>query len=367
MIIQTAISITVEEGLDFISSHLQEPVWPRNISTRTTGGSQRLVYSREEALARFAQSNLLDCRISAYPPNAMENPSVVQRFMGLRTATPNNLIVMMDLDRCNFATERGLNIALTRALNNIKDKLNATPTILWSGRGYHVILPLNSNGAILENIKEFEDIPNISLKFLRYIESYLSRKKSDPLHNHTVSLNNSMLRVPGSINSKNGQMVKIIQKWDNFRTEINYLLPGFARYVINEKYTELLEAQKRAKRRRLSFCKSLGSENSDDNGNKVNWVEHLLQTPIYDHRKYCIWRIFAPYLLNTRHLSYDESFNIIRDWLDRCNQFERITFNINQKINEGLKGSERIGCRQISKDDLEEDNGELYYLVGDRR
>ena len=147
----------------------------------------------------------------------------------------------------------------------------------------------------------------------------------------------------------------LIQKWDGFRPEINYLLAGFTRYIINEKYTELLKAQKRSRRDSKYLVV--------DNDNRINWVERLLQTPIQDHRKYCIWRILAPYLLNVRHLSYDESFNIIRDWLDRCNQLQRIDINVNQRINEGLRGAERKGFLQISKDKLEEENGELHYLL----
>lgn len=154
----------------------------------------------------------------------------------------------------------------------------------------------------------------------------------------------------------------IFQKWDNYRPEINYLLAGFTRYIINERYIELLDAQKRLKRK-LATIHGIDNNNRY---NKVSWIEHLLQTPISNYRKYCIWRIFAPYLLNVRHLSYDESFNIIREWLDRCNQLERITFNINQKINEGLKGAERKGCLQVSKDKLEEDNGGLYDSLQDR-
>jgi hypothetical protein len=266
---------------------------------------------------------------------------------------------MIDLDRCNFKTERSFNIALTRIFNNIKGKLNTNPTVLWSGRGYHIILPLNSNHIILENIKEFECVKNISLKFLRFVESYLSLNNSDCQHNHTVSFNNCMLRIPGSINSKNSQIVKIIQKWDGVRPEINYLLAGFARSIINEKYIELTRVQRRTKR-------VPKSKDDDGNSNKVNWIEHLLLNPIQDHRKYCIWRILSPYLLNTRHLSYDESFDIIREWLERCNQLQQITFNINQKIREGLKGAERIGCLQISKGNLKEDNEQLYSLLQDR-
>jgi hypothetical protein len=45
-----------------------------------------------------------------------------------------------------------------------------------------------------------------------------------------------MLRIPGSINSKNGQEVKLLQQWDGKRIEINYLLRDFRRYLIEEKF-----------------------------------------------------------------------------------------------------------------------------------
>src|SRR5215467_12393215 len=57
----------IESGLDIIISHFEPPYFPRRISTHTTRGEQILVYSREETLARFRQSNLIDCRISTYP------------------------------------------------------------------------------------------------------------------------------------------------------------------------------------------------------------------------------------------------------------------------------------------------------------
>lgn len=351
---RTQATMTVEQGLLFMASHLQEPIWPRNISTKTTEGRQILVNSREEALARFAQSNYLDCRISAYPPNILENPSETQKFVGLQTITPTTLIIMIDLDKCNFKTDRGFNMALTRTLNNIRNKLNAFPTILWSGRGYHIILPLNSNGIILETVKEFEGIPNISLRFLRYAELSLSLKKSDPQHNNTVSFNNCLLRIPGSINSKNNQPVTVLQKWDNHRLEINYLLAGFTRYIINEKYIELLETQKR----KTTTSKYLSVEDNNDN-NKIIWIERLLHTPLAEHRKYCIWRILTPYLLNKRKLSYQVSFSIIKQWLDNCSQLRRLDFNISQKINDGLNGACE-GYMPIGYEKLKEENPELY-------
>jgi ASC-1-like (ASCH) protein len=224
-------------------------------------------------------------------------------------------------------------LALSRTLNNIKEKLGSEimPTVMSSGRGYHTILPLNSNGVILESIKEFEGINNISIKFLRYVESHLSLKKSDPQHNHIVSFNNCMLRIPGSINSENGQTVKIIQKWNHLKPEINYLLAGFTRYIINEKYIELIKAQKRER----------NSSTYKDNNNRVSWIERLLETPIRDHRKYCIWRVLTPYLLNIRKLSEQETTDIIEDWLNRCNQLRRLDFNYKQKIKDGKRRCSR--------------------------
>ena len=57
----------VIEGLDFILSHLKSPKrWPRTISTKSTEGKQIMVYSKQEALSYYKDSNYLDCRISAY-------------------------------------------------------------------------------------------------------------------------------------------------------------------------------------------------------------------------------------------------------------------------------------------------------------
>ena len=50
----------VSEGLDFILSHFEEPIWPRTIFTYTLG-RQLLVYNKQEALARFKQANFIDC------------------------------------------------------------------------------------------------------------------------------------------------------------------------------------------------------------------------------------------------------------------------------------------------------------------
>jgi hypothetical protein len=82
----------MEEGLGYLITHFNEPIWPRRISTRTTENSTIPVYSRDEAFARFKQANLLDCKICAYP--------FYVEWHGLNRQSPD--IIFIDLDQARF-------------------------------------------------------------------------------------------------------------------------------------------------------------------------------------------------------------------------------------------------------------------------
>ena len=56
----------VEDGLNFILNHFQEPIFPRKVMTKKLG-YQIEVFNKEEALECFKSSNYEDCRINAYP------------------------------------------------------------------------------------------------------------------------------------------------------------------------------------------------------------------------------------------------------------------------------------------------------------
>jgi hypothetical protein len=196
-------AITLAEGLGYILNHFkdQRQLFPRTISTRATQGRQILIDSPEEALDRYEEANFLDCRISAYPP-----PSTLSLFVGVNLDIAPS-IVMIDLDRETFKTQKAFELAISRTLNNINcDLINCKPTVIWSGSGYHIYLVLDA--FVLESVDVFNNDrfgSTPSQKFLRYAEAYLSGGKCDPQHNNTVSLRNCMLRIPGSINSKNGE------------------------------------------------------------------------------------------------------------------------------------------------------------------
>jgi hypothetical protein len=223
-VLSQVIDIPGEEGFDYILSHFKEPVWPRTISTKTTDKRQVLIYSKEEVLARFKQTNWLDCRISAYPSYT--------EYKGINRQAPD--FIFIDLDKATFKTEKTHNNALSKTLENIEQKLGGKPTVLWSGNGYHIYLPVEA--FVLEEqdiFAKFQDM-NPSRKFIQFAESYLSDNKADHAHNITVSFKNCMLRVPGSINSKNGQTVKLLQRWDGY-----ILLEDFYIYLSSLRIKEL--------------------------------------------------------------------------------------------------------------------------------
>lgn len=55
------------------------------------------------------------------------------------------------------------------------------------------------------------------------------------------------------------------------------------------------------------------------------WIEKkLLQIPISDHRKRTIDLVLAHFLVVIKHLSFEESYIIIKDWIVRCNAIVRL-------------------------------------------
>jgi hypothetical protein len=132
----------IVENLDFILDHLNEPLFPRTIMTKTLG-YQKEVFSELEALARFKAANYQDCRINAYPSHT--------EYAGINLTAPS--FIMIDLDLKDFDYSQVLLIVLQKTLNKINNVFhgaNAKPTVLWTGNGYHIYLPIS--GFILEEI-----------------------------------------------------------------------------------------------------------------------------------------------------------------------------------------------------------------------
>src|SRR5919202_1179234 len=183
-------SSSIFYGVNFLLEHLAKPDFPRTIATKLTGDKQIIVSSKEEAIECYKDSNHMDCRLAAYPYSVNNDlPQIID-------------FVMLGLDLNNFKFSRQ---KLDRALNKIfltlkKDTIE--PTVIWSGNGYHVLIPVEPLQFILEDIAEFSEFEEPSKSVLRFLEKYLSNGKSDSVHRSIVSFGNCMLRVPGSFNSK---------------------------------------------------------------------------------------------------------------------------------------------------------------------
>ncbi len=358
----------VTKGLESILGHLNKPYWPRTISTKLTAGRQVKVYSKLEVLSYFKDSNYLDCRISAY---------------SLESITID--LIMIDIDRSNFKSKQELNKANTSTLSKIsttfriRNSRNKPTTVIWSGNGYHYYIPVDSKGKILEQMPKFKEFEEPSKEFIRFAEWYLSNGKCDNEHNKTMSFNNCMLRIPGSFNSKNNAQVRIVQNWDNrYKVPVHLLYDRFLEYLINQDHDLTKHRSKPhailSENSNISWLTVLQRFYQRRNKNRrrkfISWIERLLRIPIRDHRKYCIWRILVPYLINVKHLTFNEAFKIIEKWLDKCNDLKPLDFDADTKVNNCLTNAVDKGYLPISLDNpekeprtLKTENRELYNIL----
>jgi hypothetical protein len=231
---------TVTQGLLFILTHL-DGLWPKMISTHLTDNAQIPANCPEQAIRQFVKANLLDSKISAYPNYTDEFRKGAHdcKTFGGRGITPSLLFIDLDLGRFGGNIDQ-LKQALFRSLRKINEKFHGKfkPTVICSGNGYHIYLPVQLSGPswCLAHTDVFYELSlDSDRRFMQWAEEYLSDGKADPAHSKAVSFKTCMLRIPGSINSKNGEQVRILQKWDGQRPYINWILKDFQRYLIQKK------------------------------------------------------------------------------------------------------------------------------------
>ena len=173
------------------------------------------------------------------------------------------------------------------------------------------------------------------------------KQKGDSQHHPTI--NSCLVRVPGTINSKCSQTIQIIQRWEGQRPAINYLLRDFRRWLINAKLEQSM------------YTKSTRAKSR--NSATIRWIENLLQTPLEDYRKFVVWRILTPYLINIRKCSVDEAYGIIGNWLDKCSHLRRLQFNPKYMIKYNINPAKNGGYLPISLEKLKIENPNLYNVV----
>lgn len=301
----------ISEGLDYLLKHFEEPLFPRTVSTKKTLNRQVLVETKEEAIRYFAESDLQDCRISAFSSHDIE------------MVRPN--LIFIDLDDQD---------ALEGTLYNILTELHAHPTILDTGRGLAVILPIKMESwrNVTECGRNGEELSKI---FLQFAERHLSGGRADAA-NHP-SLKSCMVRVPSSINSKNGNEVVIQGLWDGIRTDVHML--RFQEFV-----RRLTENEQNAIRKRTGFV-----------GGTIPYIENLLQRRITDGRIRACNLILIPYLINVRNLSISETTDLLYDYFERHIEKKLITYECDRVMKRGVRPYSLAKMREIDP--------ELYRIV----
>jgi hypothetical protein len=368
-----SIEETTKEGIQFILQHFVEPLWPRTVSTKLTDNRQVPVYNIDQTLDLYKKADYRDCRINAYPYHT--------EFKDINRQEPD-FIFAGDLDASRFQLPQDLEAILKKTCKKIVKDIGGYPTVIWSGNGYHIYQPIIS--PLLELESQFARFDRPSTELLRYAENRFTNGKTDPCHNPTVK--SCMVRVPGSINSKNGQQVQIIQRWNSVRPKINPILFDFYIYLASKKLVERQQQLKR-KQRQLQLQKhqyhnkaklfsglrqqnnSVSNNNNNYSNNKAtnmtSWIERLLlDKGLKDYRKYAITFILAPYFINVKNSTYGESFNAIQGWLsDKCMPLRPLDSpmrDFDRRIKDSLESCIKKGWKPPSLDKLKLRNKELY-------
>jgi hypothetical protein len=104
----------------------------------TTYRAQIPVYDERYALAKFKQSNLIDCRINGYP-SYIEYKRYVRQ-------TSDFIFIDLDLENfpsfANWSSKQLLDMALENTLWKIREVFgkDIQPTVLWTGNGDHIYI-----------------------------------------------------------------------------------------------------------------------------------------------------------------------------------------------------------------------------------
>ena len=129
-------------------SHFNSPIakFPRKMMTFSSNGLIS-INSKEEILQRCRKADYKECLINGYPEILENNGILIQ--------SPNLILIDLDLSLCTTCVYpiRKLEYLLKKTLRRIKEDIDGQPTVLWTGNGYHIYLPVHVQ--ILDNEFEF--------------------------------------------------------------------------------------------------------------------------------------------------------------------------------------------------------------------
>lgn len=326
-----------EEDIDFILSHFEGQIqlFPRKMMSFISNG-QFSITSKDEIFERCKLSNFIDCRINAY--------AEYTGYKGIIRQSPNFIFIDLDLGNFNCDINK-LNLVLSKTLKKISD-YQSIPTVLWTGNGYHIYLPINAIVLDQEDFfskDRFRNLFSISGKysnwsvsevFLKYAEIFFTNGKADP--QHRPKYKTCLIRIPNSYNSKcldkglslGESKVRIIQEWNRYYLPIQLLTKEFRRWLTQEEINSRI---------RIKSMKKSQNKDAQSDNYPIGWIEDLLQTGIPDGRKETLRLVLGPYVAKRK--SYEESTSVLQYWLEKCDKVKPLDagFSPKQRISNSLK------------------------------
>ncbi len=334
---------------------------------------QFTVNTIQEILKRCVQSDFKDCRINAYPEAIVKEGILIQ--------SPN--FVFVDLDLGNFDNDiNKLDRVKSSTLRKMEHMQGSHPTLTWTGNGYHIYLPIDVPVLDNEYVFSKDKFPNLfSLKgkysqyfvseaYMQFAEDYFTSGRADP--NHRPKYKTCLIRIPDTFNSKclnrglslEDSKVRILQKWNGKRIDGEAITHEFMIWLTKQEINLNKLSSNRVpsfKKNKSKYLESGERHHQNKSSSRIEWIDRLLQIPIEDQRKYCLWRIIGPYLLNVKNISEAETAKTMEKWLDLCSNLKRLDFEPKIKIYSIIKGNK--GFKPISYTKLKDENRELYLFL----
>jgi Primase X len=88
-----------------------------------------------------------------------------------------------------------------------------------------------------------------------------------------------------------------------------------------------------------------------------------MQIPLEDYRKNPVSLILAPYLINIRKISPDQSNQSLIEWLERCNAVRRLDFRPRQHVKDSIKTAMKVKIPPLRLETLRSRNPELHRMI----
>jgi len=281
----------VKIALKIVLKHLGEPHFPRTIQTCLYNGAQIKINSIDEILSYFEKAEWKDCRLSVFGEH-----EISERI-------PNCIFIDLDdIDELEIVKSR------------IRRLVNGVPLVIFTGNGLGLILPIEMNSMINSKHDSLKS-DFIANEFLRFMKDYLTHNRADTA-NHP-SLKSCLIRIPYTINSKNGKDVSFQESWNGKRVSVNNV--PFITHL-----NDIIEKNKPQNNNTIEI-----------NPKNYSWIENILSKGIRLHQSNrLLGLIVSRYLMNVKKIPIHDAVNVIRQWDDRYGT-SQINYELNYALHHG--------------------------------